>query len=162
MAQYYFLDKNNTQQGPVEESQLTVNGVTASTMVWCAGMADWKPAGEVPELAYIFRPQTAGYAQPATGYYTPQQPGAPMTNIAPPNNLVWAILSTVLCCLPLGVVSTIYASQVDSEWNRGNANEAYRKSRLARNWAIASACSGLIISTIYIICIFIGAFAEAI
>ena len=48
MAQYYFLDKNNTQQGPVEESQLTVNGVTASTMVWCAGMADWKPAGEVP------------------------------------------------------------------------------------------------------------------
>ena len=85
-----------------------------------------------------------------------------MTNIAPPNNLVWAILSTVLCCLPLGVVSIIYASQVDSEWNRGNANEAYRKSRLARNWAIASACSGLIISTIYIICIFIGAFAEAI
>lgn len=165
MAQYYYLDSSNAQHGPVDESQLTANGVTSSTLVWCVGMNDWKPAGEVSELAYIFRGQPAGtpYSTPGNSYYGQQPSGAPMaTGIAPSNNLVWAILSTVLCCLPLGIVSIIYASQVDSEWTRGNYNEAYRKSRLARNWAIASACSGLVFSIIYMACIFLGAFAEAI
>lgn len=161
MAQYYFLDSSNAQHGPVDESQLTANGVTASTMVWCAGMNDWKPAGEVSELAYIFRSQAApNYTAP--GYYAPQQPGGPIPGIAPSSNLVWAILSTILCCLPLGIVSIVYAAQVDSEWTRGNYNEAYRKSRLARNWAIASACSGLVVSIIYMACVFLGAFAGAI
>ncbi|MDE6544024.1 MAG: CD225/dispanin family protein [Muribaculaceae bacterium] len=165
MAQYYFLDSSNTQHGPVDESQLTANGVTAATMVWCAGMNDWKPAGEVADLAYIFRPMAQGGYNPNAnaGYYSaPQQPGGNVPVYPPSSNLVWAILSTILCCLPLGIVSIVYAAQVDSEWARGNYQEAYRKSRLARNWAIASACSGLVVSIIYMACVFLGAFAGAI
>lgn len=162
MAQYYYLDSSNAQQGPVEESQLIINGVTVNTLVWCAGMEDWKPAGEIPELAYIFRVHAPG-GYTASGATNTYQQQMPVNNGFPPsNNLVWAILSTILCCLPLGIVSIVYASQVDSEWSRGNCNEAYRKSRLARNWAIASACSGLVISIIYGICIFLGAFAGVI
>lgn len=32
----------------------------------------------------------------------------------PENYLVWAILSTVCCCLPFGLVSIVYAAKVDS------------------------------------------------
>jgi hypothetical protein len=27
-----------------------------------------------------------------------------------PNHLVWAILATLFCCLPLGIVSIVYAA----------------------------------------------------
>ena len=30
-----------------------------------------------------------------------------------PNNLVWAILTTLFCCLPAGIVSIVYAAQVN-------------------------------------------------
>ena len=37
-----------------------------------------------------------------------------------PNHLVWAILSTLFCCLPLGIVSIVYASQVDGKRAAGD------------------------------------------
>ena len=48
---------------------------------------------------------------PPPGAYPP--PGGPVPGGAPPdNNLVWAILSTVLCCLPLGIVAIIKSTLV--------------------------------------------------
>ena len=38
----------------------------------------------------------------------------------PDNNLLWAILSTVFCCLPLGIVSIIYAIKVDDLYKHGD------------------------------------------
>ena len=54
-------------------------------------------------------PLGSGYNQPMAG------------STPPPNYLVWAILSTVLCCLPLGVASIVYAAQVNSKWYAGDA-----------------------------------------
>ncbi|UHQ24014.1 CD225/dispanin family protein [Lysobacter sp. 5GHs7-4] len=56
-----------------------------------------------------------------------------------PNHLVWAILSTLFCCLPLGVVSIVYAAQVDGKRAAGDIVGARAASRSAANWAIASA-----------------------
>lgn len=56
-----------------------------------------------------------------------------------PNHLVWAILSTLFCCLPLGVVSIVYAAQVDGKRAAGDIEGARASSRSAANWAIASA-----------------------
>ena len=56
----------------------------------------------------------------------------------PDNHLVYAILVTVLCCWPLGLVSIIYAAQVDSKWNQGNHAGARRASQSAKTWATAS------------------------
>ncbi|MBT0995219.1 CD225/dispanin family protein [Cellulomonas sp. DKR-3] len=71
---------------------------------------------------------------PGTGY------GAP----PPPNYLVWAILSAVLCCTPLGIVSIVFAAQVNGKWMAGDAQGAFTASRRARTWAIAAAVVGLI------------------
>jgi len=59
-----------------------------------------------------------------------------------PNNLVWAILATLLCCLPLGIVSIVYAAKVDSLVAAGDVPAAHRAADAARNWAIAAALSG--------------------
>lgn len=38
----------------------------------------------------------------------------------PDNNLVWAILSTFLCCMPFGIVSIVFAAQVDGKYAMGD------------------------------------------
>jgi len=59
-------------------------------------------------------------------------------NIA--NHLLWAILSTVFCCLPLGVVSIVYAAKVDGLVASGDMQAARDASDKAKKWAIWAAC----------------------
>ena len=46
-----------------------------------------------------------------------------------PNHLVWAILSTLFCCLPLGIVSIVFAAQVDGKRAAGDLAGAQEASR---------------------------------
>jgi hypothetical protein len=73
----------------------------------------------------------------------------------PPNNLVWAILATILCCLPLGIVSIVYAAQVNSKWAMGDAAGAIESSNKAKQWAIWSAAAGVIIALLYVVFILV-------
>ena len=151
----YYMHTGGQQLGPFEESELLSHGLTASTMVWREGMPDWEAASQVPELSHLLPPsqQPPSY-QPQPGY-GPQQPyGArpPM----PDTYLVWAILATLLCCLPFGIVSIVKASQVSSLYYQGNYAEARAASRAARNWAIASAVSSGAIVLVYV-AVFFGA-----
>jgi hypothetical protein len=47
----------------------------------------------------------------------PAQPGAMVQAVSPsvPNYLVFAILATVLCCLPTGIAAIVYAAQVNGK-----------------------------------------------
>lgn len=67
--------------------------------------------------------------------------------------MVWAILTTILCCLPFGIVAIVYASKVDNLWYSGFKDAAYDAANKARNWSIASAATALGVWVIYIICI---------
>jgi len=69
----------------------------------------------------------------------------------PDNNLVWAILSTVLCCLPLGIVAILKASKVDQLWYQGRHQEAIKAAEDAKKWSIYSAVSVGVLVIIYII-----------
>lgn len=71
----------------------------------------------------------------------------PMGN-PPDNNLVWAILCTVLCCLPLGIVSIIKATKVNELWARGDVIGAQKAASDAKKWAIWGAVTSVIIGTI--------------
>ncbi len=59
-----------------------------------------------------------------------------------PNHLVWAILTTLFCCLPLGIVSIVYASQVDGKRAVGDLAGARQASQNAKTWAIWAAVAG--------------------
>jgi heme/copper-type cytochrome/quinol oxidase subunit 2 len=80
---------------------------------------------------------------PSFGYGAVQ--GAP-----PPNYLVWAILTTVLCFLPLGVVSIVFSTQVNSKWAMGDVAGAQVASEKARKFAIWSAITAVILTVIVV------------
>jgi hypothetical protein len=70
-----------------------------------------------------------------------QQPGWPAQR-EPDNNLVWAILCTILCCIPFGIVSIVYATRVSGLWAEGRYAEAQSASDSAKKWAIIGAVVG--------------------
>jgi hypothetical protein len=63
----------------------------------------------------------------------------------PPNYLVFAILTTIFCCQILGIVSIVFAAQVNSKWNAGDVQGAIDASKNAKLWAWIAFGSGLII-----------------
>ena len=89
-----------------------------------------------------------GYGQPAPW----DRPMGP----PPQNYLVWAIITTVLCCMPLGIASIVYAAQVSSKWAAGDVAGAHRSSMLARRLAIWSAVVGGVFSSFYVMLVVLG------
>lgn len=75
-----------------------------------------------------------------------QQPPGPRPHV--PNHLVWAILATIFCCIPFGIVSIVYAAQVNGKLAGGDYRGARSASANARTWAIASAVLGLVIAAV--------------
>ncbi|MBO2450975.1 CD225/dispanin family protein [Actinomadura barringtoniae] len=78
------------------------------------------------------------------GYGPPQGP-------PPPNHLVWAILSTIFCCLPLGVVAIVFAAQVNSKAAAGDYAGAQSASNSAKTWAMVSTILGAIATVLWVI-----------
>ena len=67
-------------------------------------------------------------------FVKPKKPPFPK----PDNYLIWSVLAMLLCCQPLGVISLVYATQVDSKWSAGNYSGAVEASGKAKSWAWAS------------------------
>jgi len=84
--------------------------------------------------------------------YPPQQPGGQ----APNNYLVWSILVTLFCCLPLGVVAIVKSSQVNGLWAQGQYAEAQASAESAKKWVMWSAIAGVVAGVIYAIIMFAG------
>lgn len=92
--------------------------------------------------------------EPQQPYQQPQQPQqpvwewqqAPTTNgePCPPAYLVWSIIVTLLCCMPLGVAAIIFSAQVKQAYNRGNLAKAEKMSEWAQWMIILSIVLGLI------------------
>lgn len=71
-------------------------------------------------------------------------------NAAPPSNgLAGAILATIFCCLPFGVVAIVYAAQVDSATARGDHFMASELAGKAKNWTVASVLTGVGVGLLY-------------
>jgi len=73
----------------------------------------------------------------------------------PDNNLVWAILCTVLCCLPLGIVAIIKSSNVNTLWAQGNYEAAQKAADDAKKYSIWGAAITLIGIVLYVLIIII-------
>lgn len=58
------------------------------------------------------------------------------------NNLIWAILSTLFCCLPLGIVSIVYAAKVDGLAAAGDLAGAQEAADKAKTWACGQPVPG--------------------
>ncbi len=179
MTEYYIIDNNGNQIGPISEVLFPNYGVNASTLVWREGMAEWKQASELPELKHLFVPpvppvvpppiepqQNQAWGQTPNGWNQSTQSWTPpvqnqyqqnqYTLPCPPTYLAWALISTILCCIPFGVIALIQSSKVQSQWQQGDYNGAMRASKSAKDWSIASFASGFFIYGLYIFASFLG------
>ena len=62
-----------------------------------------------------------------------------------PNYLVQAILVTIFCCLPLGIVAIIFAAQVNGKVAAGDIAGAQSSSRTARTLVIVPVVVGAVV-----------------
>ena len=51
----FHLIRNGKQEGPFTVEELGQQGITPESEVWAPGMADWKQAGDVPELTAVLQ-----------------------------------------------------------------------------------------------------------
>lgn len=159
---YYFSD--GAQHGPVSAEELAGLVFDGDVLVWCKGMKDWTPASEVDELKDILgttpppppppgsgvsslppRPPVQNNAgarpQPSVQSNAGAQPAAaPLKE--PTNYMVYAVLATVLCCVPTGIASIIYTNKATAAWTAGKYAEAEAATKSARLWLIVSVCAG--------------------
>ncbi|HEY0227202.1 MAG TPA: CD225/dispanin family protein [Mycobacterium sp.] len=111
------------------------------------GSPEWQ--GQQPPQ-WQGQPQPGWQSPPQQGWQG-QQPGYPPPAREPDNYLVWAILVTVMCCLPFGIVSIINSNKVSSLWAQGQYAEAQAAADSAKKWAIIGAIVGPIIYVVFIV-----------
>lgn len=85
----------------------------------------------------------------------------PQMGTPPDNYLVWAILCTIFCCLPLGIVSIIKATKVRELWAQGDTLGAQQAADDAKKWAIWGAVAAAICWILYFIFVVIIGFGGA-
>ncbi len=83
-----------------------------------------------------------GYGQPGNNY------GQPVKQISGTPYMVFSILITLCCCLPLGIASIIYASKINSLQKMGDYAGAQDAAKKAKIFIIVGAVGGLIFSII--------------
>lgn len=87
-------------------------------------------------------PQPPLGGQPPGGFGQPGYGGRPYE--PPPDNyLVWAILVTILCCVPFGIVSIVKSAEVNSKWHAGDRYGAQQSAEAAKKWATWGLYAGL-------------------
>lgn len=74
-----------------------------------------------------------------------------------PNYLVQAILVTIFCCLPFGIVAIVFAAQVNGKLQAGDINGAMESSRKAKMWSWLGFGIGLAFTILYLVFVlFVG------
>lgn len=73
-----------------------------------------------------------------------------------PTYLVQAILATIFCCLPFGIVAIVFAAQVNGKLQAGDMDGALDASRYAKLWTWVAFLSGMGILLLYAYGIAVG------
>lgn len=157
----YWINHKGVQSGPVDLDALKQMGLTSAAYVWHEGLSDWVKITQLPELEGLYEmvgdpipePQPVTTGTPIEEPIQPQI-GTPMQqqcdedpNIdepCPSTNMVWAIVATVLCCVPFGIVAIVYASKVTKLYMAGNIYGAKSASETSMWWTIAAIVAGVV------------------
>lgn len=84
----------------------------------------------------------------ATGVTGPAGVAAPSVKVE--NHLVGAILTTLCCCLPGGIVAIVYASKVNTLAAQGDIAGAQKAANTAKNWILGSVIAGVVVQLLSI------------
>ncbi|MBP1559149.1 MAG: CD225/dispanin family protein [Oscillospiraceae bacterium] len=117
---------------------------TASFCEHCG--ADQRPAANP-------QPEATGYqpSQPQQAWQPEMNPmpGASATKSTP--YLVWSILVTIFCCLPLGIPAIVFAAKIDNCNAQGDFAGAAENARKSKNFMIWGAVLSVVFTIIYFV-----------
>ncbi|WP_052446899.1 CD225/dispanin family protein [Candidatus Soleaferrea massiliensis] len=88
--------------------------------------------------------------------YNQQQPAQPPVSMT--GMLVWAILNTLFCCLPFGIVAIVMSAKINSAMSYEEARMAYDS---AKKWNLVATIVGAAVVILYFILVFVGVFSFA-
>ena len=116
--------------------------------------ADQRPAAQPQFNEPAPMPQFDMPAEPQQGYQ-------PVFNTAPDSApvkgtayLIWSIVVTLFCCLPLGIPAIVFAAKIDNCNAQGDFAGAAENARKAKNFCIWGAVASAVVYLLYIV--FIG------
>ena len=137
---YKIVGADGKEYGPISADQvrqwIAEGRANAQTEILLEGTTEWRKVGELPEFA----------VSPSAPPLSPS--GVPAEKV--PNYLVQAILCTLCCCLPLGIVAIVYAAQVNTKFSAGDYTGAQEASKKAKMWCWISFGLGIVAGTIWI------------
>lgn len=96
---------------------------------------------------------------PKCGVPVADKPVAAGAQVA--NHMVGAILCTLFCCLPCGIVAIVKASQVNTKLAQGDVAGAEDAARSAKTWILVAVILGVIVILINILIQLIALIAAA-
>lgn len=171
MSEWYY-EHNGSAEGPISEDnirRMIRDGIIkADTGLWRQEMDEWQPAASIRTFSDAFQqppplPESQSYSAPppASDYASQGQSGSGSQSGSGgqsanyggtpdiPSHMTKAILTTLCCCLPLGIVAIVKASNVSSAVRNGNYEEARTLSEEADTWANRSIVLGIVGGIIY-------------
>ena len=125
-----FVGKNDEQYGPFTVNQINESiakgEFSLEDLGWYEGLDEWKPLRNIEGIidAAVIASNVSSSSNNINA-----------SSEQVPSNLVWGILSTLCCCLPLGIVSIVYASKVEGYVIAGDIEKAKENSKKAAMWA---------------------------
>lgn len=86
--------------------------------------------------------------QPQPQPQSPSQATTQNHKPCPDNYLVYAILTTLFCCLPFGIAGIVKAAQVSTKYQAGDYEGAVQASEDAKKWSQTALICGIVWSAI--------------
>lgn len=145
----YYIQKEAQRIGPISkevlEQMITGGQVLPTDLYWKKGMGNWEPVSNlgIEGVQAHSLPPTPGNQQAFVRSSPPTVP----------NYLPWAIVATILCCIPGGIVAIVYSNKANTLAAAGDIASARRSADSARVWLIISVIVGVLAS---IFLLFIG------
>ena len=140
---YKIIGVDQKEYGPISADQIrqwiSEGRINGQTMAFTDAIGQWRPLSTFPEFASYFSAPPIGAGAPPMGV-------PPGTKV--PNYLVQSILVTLCCCLPLGIVSIVYAAQVNGKLQAGDYDGAVTASNNAKKWCTWAFILGIIANVI--------------
>lgn len=168
--EYWLLGPENKPKGPYPEERiragLAAGKLNARTMICPVGGTEWTTVGSVfgmgagaggaPSGAASSAPQEQSFMPSSDIGLMPAEQDAPPMRAMPmarpagqmgswtPVNMVWPIVATLCCCVPLGIVAIIFTAKANSAGSMGNYAEAEKSAKIAKTCLVLSVVIGLV------------------
>lgn len=146
---YYLSTGDGQTYGPYDVQKLRAmqaeGRVPPAAQLCQEGSTSWLPSGQI--LAGGAPSAPPPYSAPVAGGFTPV-------------SFVGPILVTLLCCLPGGIVSLVYASSANTKGATGDFAGATAAAKASKTWLIVSMVTGFIGTVVWLGLVVLAGIAE--